>query len=137
MSQLLAGLAASVALLALAILLIQLPSSWTAYDLRSVFDSAGVLELTWLFGNEPALAKVRHPTLRALRAAGMYEVQLSERAQEKVYLAEEIDRAESVLESSGLTLTSNNSGVVTEEKVEDDCEVSEDSPFVRSMDSSE
>ena len=37
-------------------------------------DTSGVLQVAWLLGNEPHLAKVEEPNLEALRVAGMYEV---------------------------------------------------------------
>lgn len=48
-----------------------------------MFDTPGVLQLAWLFGHEPALARVRRPDVQALRAAGMFDVLLGERAAER------------------------------------------------------
>ena len=42
-------------------------------------DSAGVLQITWLLGREPHLADVARPELQALRAAGMFDVQMGVR----------------------------------------------------------
>lgn len=46
-----------------------------------------MLELIWLLENEPHLSKVRNPEVQTLRAAGMFEVHMSERAEEKVLRA--------------------------------------------------
>ena len=43
-------------------------------DLDLELDAAGVLQLTWLLGNEPRLLQVDQPGLDTLRAAGMYEI---------------------------------------------------------------
>ncbi|GJE98953.1 hypothetical protein PsYK624_151910 [Phanerochaete sordida] len=68
------GAAASIVLLLLAILLIRSPSSSSRSSLgRAVIDSAGVLEITWLLGNEPHISSVAHPEREALRSAGMFD----------------------------------------------------------------
>lgn len=71
---------ASIILLATAVILIRSPAPSSALrddpsDPRAALDSAGILQATWLLGNEPHLAKVETPTLHALRVAGMFEVQ--------------------------------------------------------------
>ena len=59
--------------------------SRAAYDARVALDSAGILQLTWLLGTEPRLADVASPEVATLRSAGMFDVQMSERALGRVY----------------------------------------------------
>lgn len=69
----------SLALLLLSLVLVRQPlaSSNDSSHMRAVVQSAGVLQLTWLLGNEPHIAEVPEPDLHALRVAGMFDVQLS------------------------------------------------------------
>ena len=83
--KLLVGTLSSVALLLLSIYLARLPASTRAvFDSSAVFDSAGILQLTWLLGNEPRLARVGKPDVKSLRKAGMFDVQMSEMALAKI-----------------------------------------------------
>ena len=52
-------------------------------DASATFDSAGILQLTWLFGNESSLAEIAEPNTSALRRAGMYRVNMGKMAQLK------------------------------------------------------
>ena len=54
---------------------------------HTVLEDAGMLQLTWLLGNEHHLSKVENPDTQTLRAAGMFDVQMNERAEEKVLQA--------------------------------------------------
>ena len=54
-------------------------------SLNAGLDSIGILQLTWLLGNEPHLANVELPDLQALRRAGMFPIQMSERVEERMY----------------------------------------------------
>lgn len=72
-------------LLALCILVIRVPASArTAFDPKIVADSGGLLQYTWLIGNEPHLANVESPELENLRAAGMFDVQISDRVRKRL-----------------------------------------------------
>ena len=65
--------------------MIRLPApSRAAFNSRVVFDSAGILQLTWLLGTEPRLSCVGEPEVDELRKAGMFDVRMSEMAEEKV-----------------------------------------------------
>ncbi|GJE98956.1 hypothetical protein PsYK624_151940 [Phanerochaete sordida] len=84
LAPLIVGIVASIILLLLAILLIRSPSSSNQSSLgRADIDSAGILQITWLLGNEPHISSVAHPELEALRTAGMFDLDSSEH--EKVY----------------------------------------------------
>lgn len=75
------GFGVSIVLLLLSLALVRQPSVPPANGSshsRTAVKSAGVLQLTWLLGNEPHIASVEKPELHALRAAGMFDVQLSE-----------------------------------------------------------
>ena len=80
------GLVASTILLLLAASLARVPSSPQGYTAHAITASAGVLQITWLLGREPHLAKVAFPESQALRAAGMFEVQMSDRNEERMHL---------------------------------------------------
>ena len=56
-----------------------------AYNSRVAFDSAGILQLTWLLGTEPNLADVGNPDVGALRKAGMFDIRMSEKALGREY----------------------------------------------------
>ena len=43
-------------------------------DPHTDVDTTGVLQIAWLLGSEPRLARVERPELEALRIAGMYDV---------------------------------------------------------------
>ena len=47
---------------------------------KPVFDSVGILQLAWLFGNEPQLASVDGPDVMTLRKAGMFDLRLDKLA---------------------------------------------------------
>ena len=49
--------------------------------------SAGILQLTWLLGNDEHLAKVGRPKRQALRKAGLFDVQISDLAHRKASAA--------------------------------------------------
>lgn len=55
-------------------------------DPKLAIDGAGVLQLTWLLGNEAHLNRAREPNSTALREASMFEVRMSERAGDKLYV---------------------------------------------------
>lgn len=79
--QLSVGFGISIVLLLLAFALSRQPSaSDDPSQTRNLIQSAGVLQLTWLLGNEPHIAKVKEPELRSLRMAGMFDIQMSERS---------------------------------------------------------
>lgn len=50
----------------------------------TVLENAGILQLTWLLGNEPHFSEVTNPQVIVLRAVGMFDVQMNERAEEKL-----------------------------------------------------
>ncbi|KAJ7242139.1 hypothetical protein B0H12DRAFT_1236803 [Mycena haematopus] len=81
------GTAVSTILLLLAAILVLQPSSSLnrPTSAHPMVESAGILQITWLLGGEPHLAVVKNPELGALRAAGMFEVEMSEHGREKVY----------------------------------------------------
>ena len=70
-TQLYVGLVASVLLTASAIVLIRRVQR---AEFHTDIDTSGVLQVAWLLGSEPSLAKVEQPDLEALRVAGMYDV---------------------------------------------------------------
>lgn len=75
-------------LLSLSVVLIRLPtSSREDINTRTIFDSAGILQLAWLLGHEPRLATVKEPRVNELRSAGMFEIHMGEVAEQKVYSA--------------------------------------------------
>ena len=77
----------STILLLLAVILVRLPSvSKVDTSGRTMIDSAGVLQIIWLLGREPHMAEVVHPKVQALRAAGMFDVQMARR--EEIYLGD-------------------------------------------------
>ncbi len=47
-------------------------------------DAAGILQLTWLLGNDSHFTGIRKPDLHGLRRAGMFKVQMSAWAQDKI-----------------------------------------------------
>lgn len=47
-------------------------------------DAAGILQLTWLLGNDGHFTGIRKPDLHGLRRAGMFKVQMSAWAQDKI-----------------------------------------------------
>ncbi|GJE91632.1 hypothetical protein PsYK624_077820 [Phanerochaete sordida] len=81
----LVGLVTSVVLLVVAILVIRVPASArAAFDPDVSIDSGGLLQYTWLLGNEPHLAEVEHPELENLRAAGMFDVHVGDRLKRRL-----------------------------------------------------
>ncbi|GJE99694.1 hypothetical protein PsYK624_159650 [Phanerochaete sordida] len=90
LTPLIVGTAGSAVLLLVAIALILSPPSsrpslsrGPAID-RAGIDSAGILQITWLLGNEPHIAAVGSPRLGALRTAGMFELNAGGGGPEKV-----------------------------------------------------
>lgn len=76
------GLVTSMSLLVLCVIVIHVPAhARAAFDPRGVVDSGGLLQYTWLLGTEPHLAAVETPQLENLRAAGLFEIQVSGPAQ--------------------------------------------------------
>lgn len=78
--QLIVGTVASAILLIIAVLLIRPPARSTRPSTAAraaAIDSAGILQITWLLGNEEHLATVQVPEVETLRAAGMFEVEMS------------------------------------------------------------
>lgn len=72
----------------MAIILIGLPtSSRREINTYSLFNSAGILQRTWLLGHEPRLAAVKEPQVKELRSAGMFEIHMSKVAEQKLYSA--------------------------------------------------
>ena len=71
MSQLYTGFVASCCLLVLAVFLIR-RTSHAKYPFD--VDTSGVLQVAWLLGSEPRLAKVEQPDIDVLRVAGMYDI---------------------------------------------------------------
>ena len=71
------------------------------YDTHKLFDNAGILQLTWLLGNEPHLASVPRPELLALRVAGMFDIHMGERADGKVQSMAPTVRADEELWTKG------------------------------------
>ena len=73
--QLAVGLGASCVLLALAC-----TQMWNREGaaVRYDIDNAGVLQLTWLVGDEPHLRDVVKPTETELRKAGMFDIHMGE-----------------------------------------------------------
>lgn len=91
-TQVVVGLVASVLLLVLSVILTRVhSSSLRSVDTRAAVDYAGVLQLTWILGNEPHMRHVREPSSQMLREAGMFEVKMSDRMQDKMYEAVEKD----------------------------------------------
>ena len=76
--QLYVGLGASCVLLITALFLIQ---RGRLSETRLMLESTGLLQLTWLIGQEPTIAEriaeVEEPTQDQLRRAGMFDVQMS------------------------------------------------------------
>ena len=68
------GLATSVLITGLAMILVRLPPSGEQSPERVVIHSAGILQSLWLLGNEPRLNVVETPNLYALRVAGMFKL---------------------------------------------------------------
>ncbi|KAJ3543508.1 hypothetical protein NM688_g5846 [Phlebia brevispora] len=87
-----AGLAASCALLVVAVTLLAKSGSFTHHiDDHNV---SGLLPVLWLLSDEPRLATVKEPNLDALRAAGMYEVSTIEELQRRVGTGKDGNRSE-------------------------------------------
>lgn len=59
-------------------------------------DKAGVLQLTWLVGNEYRLRQLSTPTDTELRAAGMYEVNMDEMSHRREEIDRKSEKADSV-----------------------------------------
>lgn len=51
---------------------------------HAAFDSTGVLQLTWLLGREPRINALPTPESTALRHAGMFNVQMSAVAEQRL-----------------------------------------------------
>ena len=102
--KLLTGLISSIALLIISAYLIYIPCrSRTAYNSGLAFDSAGILQLTWLLGTEPRLAHVRTTDISVLRRAGMFNVQMSEKAARREYIdSESVENNETLQEQDTL-----------------------------------
>lgn len=84
------GLVISVIFFALSVMLTHTsPSFLRSAASRAAIGYAGVLQLTWILGNEPHLRRVHEPSSQTLREAGMFEVKMSERMQNKMYEAVE------------------------------------------------
>lgn len=80
------GLVASFALLVLSFLMIRVPSSaQTLFIHGADVTTGGVLQYSWLLGNEPHLVRVDSPELHELRAAGMFEVRMGDQLQKRYY----------------------------------------------------
>ena len=71
-------------MLVLSALLIRPRLSYQPANATPSMDSVGMLQLTWLLGNEPHLRCVRRPESQALREAGMFEIEIGERLREKM-----------------------------------------------------
>lgn len=87
-SQLAIGLGMSCVLLGLACTLIW--RQWDEYPHHDI-DSAGILQLTWLVGNEAHLRRLATPTETVLRKSGMFEVDLGETLRRKALHANQSD----------------------------------------------
>lgn len=85
--QLAIGLGTSCVLLGLACTLIR--GQWD--ESPHHIDSAGILQLTWLVGNEAHLKRLVKPTETVLRQCGMFEVDLGETLRRKTFQADDGD----------------------------------------------
>lgn len=81
--QLSISLAVSCMLLALTTAFV-LPVPGRDHGVSGELDTAGILQLTWLLGNNSHLSSIARPTQRILREAGMFDIQLSVRMQKKM-----------------------------------------------------
>lgn len=81
--QLSISLAVSCMLLALTTAFV-LPVPRRDHGVSGELDTAGILQLTWLLGNNSHLSFIARPTQRILREAGMFDIQLSVRMQKKM-----------------------------------------------------
>lgn len=106
--QVVVGLGMSILLLLLSGALIRFAEAGKTHACHAVFDSTGVLQLAWLFGDEPDLLRIRRPEVEALRGAGMFEVELTKRAHEKVKWAFESE--------SSVALTGSATNLIAKEK---------------------
>ncbi|KAI0750551.1 hypothetical protein BC629DRAFT_1598872 [Irpex lacteus] len=52
-------------------------------EITNDLNAAGILQLTWLLGNESHFAGIRRPERQELRQAGLFDVQMSARAKRK------------------------------------------------------
>ncbi|KAI0777065.1 hypothetical protein BC629DRAFT_1525131 [Irpex lacteus] len=89
------GLGVSCVLFALTFLLSSRPKG---QEVNNDLNSAGILQLTWLLGNESRFAGIRRPDRQELRRAGLFDVQMSTWAKHKTR------RDSSEYESSELTM---------------------------------
>lgn len=79
------GLVTSLVLLALSILVTHVPASArAAFDPKSVVDNGGLLQYTWLLGNEPHLADIASPDLDKLREAGMFDIHMGDEVKKRM-----------------------------------------------------
>ena len=49
-------------------------------------DSAGILQLTWLLGNDDHFVEIERPEQQTLRRAGMFDVQMSTWVKQRIEL---------------------------------------------------
>ena len=82
--QVVISLGTSIMVFLLSFIFIGQPFSKGLVHSHTVLEGSGVLQLTWLLGNEPHLSHVGNPKVQALRTAGMFDVQMNERAEEKL-----------------------------------------------------
>ena len=75
------------------IALVRLPGLWREEQSSSVssLDSGGVLQITWLLGQEKLLSTVSEPNTISLRRAGMFPVHMDAVAKRRIYLASSSD----------------------------------------------
>lgn len=79
-SQLAVGLGISCLLFALTF---PLSGGLKRHEITNDLDAAGILQLTWLLGNESRFAGIRRPDRQELRQAGLFDVQVSNWAEQK------------------------------------------------------
>ena len=95
------GLGVSTALLFLSFILTGQPFfSGGLIHSHTVLEGSGILQLTWLLGNEPHLSRVGNPEVHSLRKAGMFDVQMNDRAEEKllrVLVGDDTDEVENLM----------------------------------------
>ena len=102
--QLLVGLAVSCVLFFLALFL---PSTSQAVSGSNSLEDTGILQITWLLGNDSHFARIQKPETQILRRAGMFEVEMDEMVREKMVRVQSLDDCEiEVSETTMLTRAS-------------------------------
>ena len=71
-----------------------LPSTSQAESGSNDLENTGILEITWLLGNDGHFAGIQKPETQILRRAGMFEVEMDAMVRKKMVRIQSLDDCE-------------------------------------------